>query len=266
MRNRVVVSTMVLMLAMAFSSTAFAQGGGRGNANPPGPAHDPKDLTGVWLGSAAAGSGPNAMTQWTSEPLPLTAEGKKAIDFNKSGKGPRAVMPAFGNDSLGDANPPGLLRTFVYGRPIQIIHTPDKIVQLFEWAHFWRDIWIDGRPNSDDMGPYWYGYSTGKWEGNTWVVDTRGLDARAWMDEWGTPFSESAKITERWRRLDRDNLELTIEVNDPVMYSRVWTSGKRMYRLQQKPSPDAEILEVIFAPYDEQEFNERIRNPAGGKK
>ena len=140
-----------------------------------------------------------------------------------------------------------------------------RIVQLFEYAHFWRTIWTDGRAVPQDAGPYWYGYSVGKWEGDTLIVQSVGLDARAWLDEWGTPFSEEATITERWRKVDANNIQMTITVNDPRTFAKPWTSDPRTLRLQPKGSPNSELLEVIFAPIDEKEFNERIRNPAGGR-
>ncbi len=105
----------------------------------------------------------------------------------------------------------------------------------------------------------------GKWEGDTLVVQTVGLDARAWLDEWGTPFSEEAKITERWRKVDANTVQMTITVDDPVTFTKPWTSDPRTLRLQPKGSPNGEVLEVIFAPMDEKEFNERVRNPAGGR-
>jgi hypothetical protein len=174
------------------------------------------------------------------------------------------VPPAFANDLLGDANPPGLLRALVYGRPFQLIVLPDKIVQLFEWTRVWREIWMDGRKPLEDVGPFWYGTSVGRWDGNTLVAETTGLDARAWMDQWGSPFSDVVKVTERWRRTSKDNLEFTMTIDDPVMYAKPWTTTPRNFRFQTKDMPDGEMIEVIFAPVDEQEFNERIRNPAGG--
>ena len=47
------------------------------------------------------------------------------------------------------------------------------------------------------------------------MVQTVGLDARAWLDEWGTPFSDEAKITERWRKVDANTVQMTITVDDP---------------------------------------------------
>jgi hypothetical protein len=106
--------------------------------------------------------------------------------------------------------------------------------------------------------------SVGRWDKDTLVVETTGLDARAWMDQWGTPFSESIKVTERWRRTSKENLELTMTIDDPAIYAKPWTTTARNFRFQTKDMPDGEMIEVIFAPVDEQEFNERVRNPAGG--
>ena len=240
---------------------------------------DPHDLNGIWgrgpaTPAAASQAKPDARgmmpdggvnTEWGPS-SPLTPKGLAAVNGNKSGKGPRQVPPAFANDLLGDANPPGLLRALVYGRPFQMIVLPDKVVQLFEWTRVWREINTDGRALPEDIGPFWYGYSVGKWEGDTLVVNTNNLDARAWMDQWGSPFSESLKLQERWRRTSKDNLELVMTIDDPVMYTKPWTTTRRNFKFQTKDMPDGEMLEVIFAPVDEKSFNERIRNPAAGVK
>jgi len=223
------------------------------------------DFSGVWLVAPGGGGPGGKVTQWMRQDPSFTPDGLARFNGNKPGKGPRQAPPAFGNDPLGDANPPGLLRTLIYPRPVQIIQLPDRVVQLFEYGHFWRTIWTDGRAVPEDQGPYWYGYSVGTWTGDTLVVQTVGLDARAWLDEWGTPFSDEAKIIERWRKVDANTVQMTITVDDPRTYAKPWTSDPRTLRLQPKGSPNGEILEVIFAPVDEKEFNERVRNPAGGR-
>jgi len=204
------------------------------------------------------------MSQWSSENLPLTRLGEMRLNANKSGKGPRAVLPALGNDPLGNANPPGLYRTLIYNRAFEMIQTPVKIVQMFEWARVWRIIWTDGRPVPEDVdaGPFWYGHSVGKWEGDTLIVQTSALDSRAWLDEWGTPYSDNARFEERWRRTSPKRLELTLKVTDPEIYSKPWTSIPVGYNLD----PQLELTEQIFAPIDEVEFNKRIRDPAAGLK
>ena len=219
------------------------------------------DLSGVLLRDS--GTRGYTMSQWTPGELPFTAAGRARFDANVPGKGPRQSMPAFGNDPLGDANPPGLYRTLVYGRPWEFIQLDNKIVQIFEWGKHWRTIWMDGREVPDVIvaGPYWYGYSVGEWEGDTLVVQTVGLDGRAWLDEWGTPFSDFALITERWRKVG-DTVEMTITVNDPDLYREPWTSDTKVYSYQSPDSLNGELMEQIFAPIDEMEFNERIRDPA----
>jgi hypothetical protein len=66
-------------------------------------------------------------------------------------------------------------------------------------------------------------------------------------------------------KVDANTLQITITVDDPRTFAKPWTSDPRTLRLQPKGSPNSEILEVIFAPVDEKEFNERVRNPAGGR-
>lgn len=224
------------------------------------------DISGVWNRAGGEGNGP--MSQWSGKPLPFTAAGLAKFNANKPGKGPRQIPPALGNDPIGDANPPGLYRTLAYNRPFEMIQLPDRVLQIFEWGKTWRVIWTDGRQVPDEVvsGPYWYGYSVGKWEGDTLVVQTVGLDGRAWLDEWGTPFSDETRVEERWRRADANTLALTLTVNDPELYAPAFVSDPKTYRLQPKGSPGAELLEQIFAPIDEKEFNERIRNPAAGVK
>ena len=220
------------------------------------------ELTGVWL--RGSGSNNYPQSQWSPTELPFTAAGKAAFDANRPGKGPRQSMPAFGNDPLGQANPPGLYRTLVYGRPIELVQLPDRVIQLFEWGKHWRTIWTDGREVPDALvaGPFWYGYSVGKWEGNTLVVKTVGLDGRAWLDEWGTPYTDLTEIEERWTRTDDKTLSLTITVTDPELYSKPWTSDVKTFTNENGDALNGELMEQIFAPIDEIEFNQDIRDRA----
>lgn len=220
-----------------------------------------ENFSGVWLRDSGSNGYPQS--QWSPDALPFTENGRQVFDANVPGKGPRQQMPAHGNDPLGQANPPGLYRTLVYGRPWEFMQTDDKVVQLFEWGKHWRTIWTDGRevPEAIVAGPYWYGYSAGEWEGDTLVVKTVGLDGRAWLDEWGTPFTDLTEVEERWTRKG-DTMELTITVTDPELYAQPWTSDVKTFALQAPDSLNGELMEQIFAPIDEAEFNERIRDPA----
>ncbi|MDR2213222.1 MAG: hypothetical protein LBE21_06325 [Pseudomonadales bacterium] len=241
------LSTLILSLCLTLPGALLAQ---------------ERSLTGVWL--RAGGGGEYPQSQWSPDALPFTPAGQAAFDNNKPGKGPRQDLPAFGNDPLSQANPPGLYRTLVYGRPMELVQLPDRVIQLFEWGKHWRTIWTDGRevPDSLVAGPYWYGYSVGVWEGNTLVVKTVGLDGRAWLDEWGTPFTDFTEVEERWTRVDDNTTTLQVTFTDPELYTQPWTSDLKTFRAQGPTSLNGELMEQIFAPIDEIEFNQRIRDPA----
>ena len=269
--RRIVLLAALVSALMVLSSMGLAQAGqrgasGRGNNAVPSPPHDPHDLSGVWqISGNGGGRGNTAVSQWVRELPPMTPEGLAKMKANHPALGPRAIVPAKANDPLGDANPPGLLRTLVYGVDrISFVQLPDQVLNVFEWTNHWRQIWTDGRKMPENIGPFWYGYSVGRWEGDTFVVETAGLDSREWLDGWGNPFSDDLRIEERWHRLDRDNLELTVKFDDPKTYTKSFVSDKKIFKLQPKGTPGGEMLEIIFAPMDENSFNDNIRNPAGG--
>ena len=79
-----------------------------------------------------------------------------------------------------------------------------------------------------------------------------------------TPFSDDLRVQERWRRLDRDNMELTLTITDPKTFTKPWVNDTKRFRLQPKGSPNGELLEVIFTPMDEKDFNEKIRDLSNG--
>ena len=199
-------------------------------------------------------------SQWTEGMLPFTARGMEKFQANIPSKGPRASKIQAGNDPVWESNPPGLYRVLVYSRPIEIEQVPGKIIQLFGFDARFRVIYTDGRPVPEEVpeGPFWYGYSVGHWEGDTLVVTTLGLDGRAWLDEWGTPISDDARIEERWKRVAANKIQLTITVTDPQVYSKPWTSAPVVYSLR----PKAEPHEVIFSPADEKLYRESVRDPA----
>jgi hypothetical protein len=249
------LSTLLIVLPMLACSQQSAQESAQDSAQEP-------SLSGVWLRTSNFSRNP--MSEWSAAALPFSAEGQAVFDSNKPGKGPRQIMPALGNDPIGQANPPGLYRTLIYPRPMEMVQLPDKVIQLFEWGKHWRTIWTDGRDAPDALvaGPFWYGYSVGEWQGDTLVIRTAGLDGRAWLDEWGTPFTDTTQIEEHWRRKDVKTLELTITVTDPALYAKPWTSDVEVYTLQAPDSLNGELLEQLYAPIDEIEFNRDIRDRA----
>ena len=265
-----VLAGLVLLPAMSFAQQRGAGFGGRGRAAAP-PSNqpfDPKDFNGIWW---RTGGTREWNTQKGEEPV-FTPEGKKAFDANKPGYGPRAVPPAQGNDPLGDCNPDGLARNLMFNRPVDFIQLPNRLIQLFQYHGGRREIWLDGRklPDNPDL-PRWYGYSVGHWEGNTLVVETNGLEPREWLDNLGNPYSDEARMTERYTRVDHDHIEMVVTLTDPKFYSKPFGSQKKSWELLTKPEQYSvqpgwnSLMEELCVPMDEVfEFNRRIRNKAGG--
>jgi hypothetical protein len=229
------------------------------------------NLSGVWL---APGGGLNPVkrdesgnpeSQWSKQRLPFTREGRAAYESARPSRGPRAAPPNLINDPQAGSNPNGLYRSLTYPRAFYVVQTPEMVVQLFGWGLAWRAIHTDGRPVPDEVpaGPYWFGYSVGRWEGDTLVLTTQALDERQWLDEWGTPYSADARFEERWKRIAPDKLQLQLTVNDPAFYSKPWTSQPIVYTLQR--GRDAEPIEMIFSPMDMQSFDATLRVPAAPK-
>jgi len=97
------------------------------------------------------------------------------------------------------------------------------LVLINEFNASYRQIFLDGRPLPVDPQPSWNGYSTAQWDGETLVVETNGFRDDLWMDMVGTPLTNAARVTERFRRPNFGTLEIEATVNDPKAYTRPWT-------------------------------------------
>jgi hypothetical protein len=108
--------------------------------------------------------------------------------------------------------------------PFQIIQTRQLIVILHEVQHMFRQIFLDGRDLPANPSPTWLGYSVGRWEGDTLVVDTRGFNDKSWLDGLGHPHTEDLHLIERYRRLDFGHLDIVFTIDDPNTYRKAWTN------------------------------------------
>jgi len=138
--------------------------------------------------------------------------------------------------------PMGIMQFWTQGFPRKFVQTPGLIVVLYEASSGIRQIFTDGRPlpPQGEPQPYFYGYSSGKWEGDTLVVQTNNLRDDGWLDIIGTPLTDQATLTERFRRVNFGQMEIDITVNDPKAYTKPWT-----VRHVQNIMPDADIIEFI---------------------
>jgi hypothetical protein len=124
--------------------------------------------------------------------------------------------------------------------PWKIVETPGVTIILYESRTIFRQIFIDGRPFPKDMNPAWQGYSIGKWEGDTFVVETRGFNDKGWLDTNGHPVTDALHVFERYTRKDFGHMDVAITIDDPKAYTRPWTITEPAI-LQ----PDTELIEYI---------------------
>ena len=145
------------------------------------------------------------------------------------------------DDPYSHCLPPGVPRINAGNRPFKIIQTPGLIAILYETGYLFRQIFTDGRPLPKDPEPTWLGYSVGKWEGDTLVVDTVGFHDKGWLDgNKGHPQTDALHVTERFRRPSFGHLEIQSTIDDPKAYTKPFTIKQTLHLLA-----DSEILENI---------------------
>ncbi len=206
------------------------------------------DLSGLWQveaeprgpGLFGLGESPNSkyfrdiLSDFKPGEEPLTEAGREL--FNR-----HVQAGAFANPSL-NCLPDGVPHADLLPEPFKIIQTPGVIVMLYEVETIFRQVFTDGRKQLVDPAPTWLGYSVGKWDGDTLVVDTRGFNDRSWLDARGHGHSEEMRVEERFRRRDFGHLDLTITIEDPKIFTRPFT-----FSVTERLLPDTDVFEHICA-------------------
>ena len=142
------------------------------------------------------------------------------------------------DDPVGFCRPGGAVRMLTFPPYRKIVQLPDLLIILSERDVTYRQLFLDGRPLPEDPFPTPNGYSTGRWDGDTLVVRTNGLQEGTWLDRAGSPISETAKMTERFRRVNFGLLEIDLTVDDPREYTKPWT-----VTLRQRIVVDTELID-----------------------
>jgi hypothetical protein len=171
----------------------------------------------------------NILVDFAPAESPLRPEARAILNSRRPESFP-------GNSCL----PLGIPDATLVSEPIHIIQSPGLIAILFESADSHRRIYTDGRPLPQNPEPTWLGYSVGKWEGDTLVVQTYGFNNKSWLDVMGHPHSEALHISERYHRRDFGHLDAEMTFDDPKMYTRSF-SIKFTYRILT----DSDILEFF---------------------
>jgi hypothetical protein len=140
---------------------------------------------------------------------------------------------------------PGTPRAMYMPYPFQIIQTPKYIMMVFTFARAVRTIYMDG--HVDAPADSWMGWSNGKWDGETLVVDTAGFNGMTWFDRAGNFHSEALRVTERFTATGPDHLLYEATLEDPKTFSRPWKISLPIYRRLERNAQLLEFRCVEFA-------------------
>jgi len=209
------------------------------------------DLSGLWMRFRGEGGGA------TGTPVAAPPDTPPVATFFDIGAGfpdglPFRPWAAELKKSRNDANskdnpdahclPMGFMQFHLHPQPRRIVQTPGLLAIIYEANYGLRNIFTDGRPlpPNGEPQPWWYGYSVGRWDGDTLIVETNNFRDDGWLDVRGSPFTDQAKVTERFRRVNFGKLEIDITIDDPKAYTKPFT-----VRVNQEIMVDSEMIEFI---------------------
>jgi len=141
-----------------------------------------------------------------------------------------------------DCQPTGFPMAVLLAPVFKIVQAPGITIMLLEEGNVYRQIYTDGRPLPTDPQPSWFGYSTGRWEGDTLVVGTIGFNDKAWLDGAFHPRSEALRMTERYRRRDFGHIDAEMNFDDPKTYTKPFS-----IKVTNLLQADSDILENVCA-------------------
>jgi hypothetical protein len=188
------------------------------------------NLNGVWQHPYVPDMSKDGKDQKGAGELPFTPWG--ANDF-------KTYDPAK-YDYTGHCLPFGLMRSInVGGYPIQIMQNDQYVGLLFEQNTWFHVIYADGRERPKDLEPTWFGTSFGKWDGDTFVVDTIGFNGKTRLDTIGHPHTDALHLTERYQLTDPQHIAYEMTIDDPKAYTKPWKNTRVFTRMK----PGEELIE-----------------------
>jgi hypothetical protein len=196
------------------------------------------DLSGIWRANPKFNN--NLAVDLQPGDVPLTPPSAAVLEERRDTLGK--------DDPQARCLPPGVPRHAAVPFPFRILQLPGLVVILYEYGTTFRQIFTDGRELPKDPNPTWMGYSVGKWEGDTLVVETIGFNGKTWLDDLGHPTSERLRVIERFRRRDFGHMDVGITIDDSQTYTRPWSMT-----MDLRLAPDTELLEFVC--------NENNRDP-----
>jgi hypothetical protein len=231
-------SSILLAATLTFPSVMFGQSGdelkpAQSQSLKDQEANSARNLSGTWGARAPVGDARKSVYGdedggwWNyalrGEDLSMTPWAEAKFKANRPSFGPNREENS--NDLAYGCFPRGVPRVYAsIAAGMQIIEQPGRTLMLF--GQNVRQIYTDGRGHPKDLHPQWMGHSIGSWQGDTFVVDTIGIDDRTWIDRMGHPHSDALHLVERFRRTADNTLELEMAVDDPKAYTAPWTARK----------------------------------------
>jgi len=221
---------------------------------PPRTADGKVDLSGVWeTNQGRRGRGPAPVAAEGTGELPPSGSIFGNIGDQVQGGAPyqpwaaELVKKRMADNSKDNPDahclPMGVMQMTSHPFPKKIIQTPTQVVLIYEGSGTTvREVFLDGRalPKADDVEPWWNGYSVGRWEGDTLVVETTGFMDDGWLDVRGSPLTSGARMTERFRRPTYGSLAIEVTIDDPKAYTKPFTATVNNHLL-----PETQLIEFV---------------------
>ena len=242
MRNLLLHSAAVL-LGVAAVSAALAAQTAPANSKAGSQGKIP-DLSGDWGNPVGAGGGgfiisdpSDKKTGTPQDDTPYQPWALAKLNSERPENGPHGTFENTTDPRLKYCDPVGVPRIYLVPTQFRFVQTPDIVYILYQYGPTWRPVAMN-RAHRPDPDPTWWGESVGKYEGDTLVIDTIGFNDKTWLDHVGRPHSEELHLVERFRRINRDTLQLDLLFDDPKAYTKPW-SGRKIFALQHGGFDDA---------------------------
>ena len=214
-------------------------------APPPRSPNGRVDLQGIWMADDNRYIRDLAL-DLGDDKVPYQPWARRLFDERKDGSHSR-------EDPDAHCLPQGVPKIDFVAYPWKLIETPSSVVILYETFTYWRQIFTDGREVDPDVKPAWMGYSTGRWDGDTLVVETTGFNGKIWLDQLGRPTTERLRVTERLTRTHFGHLRIDVTIDDLGAYTSPWSASQVVHL-----RPGWEPLEFICG-----ENNKDVENLPG---
>ena len=155
---------------------------------------------------------------------------------------------------------PGIPRATYLPHPFQIVQGDDDILFVYSFANANRAVHMKDIRTIDEIPvDLWMGWSNGRWDGDTLVVEVLANDERTWLDRAGNYHSNQLKVTERYTLLDPNRIQYEAKIEDPETFTAPWTIAMHLYR---NTEPNAELLEFKCVEFSEHLlYNEFLKEP-----